>query len=307
MDNWYGKRYYSLNAYFQNRFGEKVHRISLDAGFTCPNRDGLISTGGCVYCGEAGARASYVDPEKDLSEQLRSGIEHIWKKTGARKYIAYFQAYSNTYADVPKLRSLYEEALSFPEVVGLSIGTRPDCIDAEKLDLLEEFARKTYVLIEYGVQTLDNKSLTTLNRGHSAEVSLDAIRDTKKRKSLDVLAHMILGLPGEDTAATLESIQKLVQYGTDAFKFHQLYVERDTVLEKWLREGRMNPLTLDEYLDTIEKILPIIPKDCVIHRLFADCSREKLLAPLWTLDKARSMALLDKRLQDKNITQGMLC
>ena len=300
------KRYFTLNAYLRKKYGARVHRVAIDAGFTCPNRDGTISSGGCAYCAEHGARAAYVDPEQSVKDQLLSGIAKISAKTGANLFIAYFQAYTNTYAPVETLEKLYREALSVPGVVGISVGTRPDCIDAEKLDLLEMLAQNTSVLIEYGVQTLNDNTLKKLNRGHDSAASIRAIRETKKRKGIEVLAHLILGLPGDSREDMIESAGVLVREGIDAFKFHQLFIERRTALEQVYRSGGFELLTLEEYIGVLCGIIPILPPEIVIHRLFADADKNKLIAPLWTLEKARNTALLDQVLEEKNIHQGSM-
>jgi uncharacterized protein len=307
MDSWYGKNYYSLNAFMRNKFGERVHRVSLDAGFTCPNRDGLLGTGGCVYCNEAGARAGYVDPGISIAGQLEKGIEVVRRKYGADKFIAYFQAYTNTYAGPDRLRKLYNEALSHPSVIGISIGTRPDCVDEEKLDLIEEIAGKYFVILEYGVESMKPETLKSINRGHGVPEIVKAVQETKKRKNINILAHLIFGLPGESTADMKSSVKSLVDLGIDAFKFHQLYVEKGTVLEKMYFENKVRILELQEYLEILCGILPDIPGNVVIHRLFGECGRESLIAPLWTLEKPQNLLKLERLLEKNGIRQGQNC
>jgi uncharacterized protein len=281
-----------------------VHRVSLDAGFTCPNRDGLIGTGGCIYCNEEGARAGYVDPEESITGQLEKGIDVVHKKYGAEKFIAYFQAYTNTYAGTEKLRELYYEALAHPSVIGISIGTRPDCIDPEKLDLIEEIASKYFVILEYGAESMKPESLIWMKRRHGVDETVKAIVETKKRKNIQVLAHLIFGLPGENPEDMKNSIVSLIGLSVDAFKFHHLYVEKNTALETLYLENKLKTLKLDEYLNILAGILPDIPRNIVIHRLFGECSRDKLAAPLWTADKTKNSNALDRLLEERNIYQG---
>jgi radical SAM protein (TIGR01212 family) len=302
--NGLSKHYHTANAYFQSVFGEKVHRVSIDAGFSCPNRDGTKGIGGCIYCNEAGSRARYVEPEKSVRDQVLQGIDSLGKKFDVRKFIAYFQAYSNTYADVSILGKIYSEALDFPEIVGISIGTRPDCINSEKLALIEKIAEEKWVMVEYGAQTMKNQTLELINRGHSVNETISAIQETKKRKNIQVLAHLIFGLPGEDFSDMKQSVKELVDLGVDAFKFHHLYVEKNTALEIMLNKGQVRLLKLEEYLELLCDIIPNLPERIVLHRLFGECAKENLIAPIWTLEKNKNLALLGRLLAEKNIRQG---
>lgn len=300
------RHYYSLSAFLQNKFGEKVYRVSIDAGFTCPNRDSSLGIGGCIYCNQQGARAGYVDPEVSVAEQIRKGIVIIKQRYGAKKFIAYFQAYTNTYANVEVLEQVYKTALEFPEIVGIAIGTRPDCIDEPKLDLIESIASKVYTIVEYGVQSLNPKTLVAINRKHSAKDSLRAIEMTKQRKNIDVLAHIIFGLPDETKDDMLNSLMGLIAAGIHSVKFHHLYVEKNTVLADWYNEGRFVPLDRKTYLDILVEAIGILPPNVVIHRLFGQSNKSVLIAPEWTLDKNFSLRLLDKMLLERNIWQGEL-
>jgi hypothetical protein len=306
MDNkpFGGKAYNSLSYFLKQKFGEKIYRVSIDAGFSCPNRDGTKGVGGCIYCNEKGARAGYVNPDVDVKEQIRRGMEIIRGRYKAKKFIAYFQAYSNTYAPVEKLREIYAPALEFPEIAGISIGTRPDCIDNEKLNLIEEIAQRKYTIIEYGVQSMKKTSLETISRAHGVDDTIRAINDTKKRKNIDILAHLIFGLPGETKDDMTETVRILVELGVTAFKFHHLYIEKGTALEKLYNCGLYSPLGLDEYTDILSEVISIIPPRVVIHRLFGQCDRENLIAPLWTIDKQRLITEFELELEKRGITQG---
>jgi uncharacterized protein len=303
--NWHGKRYHSLNSFFLEHFNEKVYRVALDAGFTCPNRDGTKGTGGCIYCNEEGSRASYVDPKKSVKEQLKEGIRLIHSRTGAKKFIAYFQAYTNTYHDdVDFLEKLYTEALNVPDVVGLSIGTRPDCVPDPVLDMLEKIAENHYVLLEFGAQSMKDSTLKDINRRHSAADMTDAVTRVKKRAGIDVLAQVIFGLPKEKTADMKNSVLELVRMGVNAFKFHHLYVEKNTLLEKLYYAEKLPLLTLEEYLEILCAVIPLLPERVVLHRLFGQCSKETLVAPHWTLDKNANLEKLEKLLEERKIMQG---
>lgn len=301
---WNGKPYHSLNYELKQIFGEKVYRISIDAGFTCPNRDGTLGRGGCIYCNEAGARAQYVNPEMSIEQQIRHGMRVIGQRYRARKFIAYFQAYTNTYAPVEVLERSYRQALKFSEVVGISIGTRPDCIDDDKLKLIEEIAQDYYTIIEYGAQSMHNSTLTKINRCHTVEDTINAIIRTKERKGIQVLAHLIFGLPGEDTLMMQQSVQQLVKLGVDAFKFHHLYIEKRTVAAKLYQIGKITPLDRDIYIDLLIEVISKLPRRIVLHRLFGESNRERLIAPVWTLEKTINLRILEQRMRERGIYQG---
>ncbi len=298
------ERYFSGGEFFKNIFGEKVYRISIDAGFTCPNRDGTKGTGGCIYCNAGGSKAAYVNSNLDIPSQIEYGIKIFKEKKKVSKFIAYFQAFSNTYAPLERLKKIYQVAIDMPEIAGISIGTRPDCIDDEKLDFFEELAKKKFLMIEYGVQTLNNKSLEFINRGHSAELSIEAIKKTKERKNIFVLAHLILLLPYDNFNQMLLTVKKLVKLGIDGFKFHHLYVEKGTALENLYYEGKIKLLELKEYIEMLGEIISYIPKNIAIHRLFGECDKNSLVAPEWTLYKTKNLNILRDFLSKNDIYQG---
>ena len=305
MKTWHGKRYNSLNSFFLEHFNEKVYRVSVDAGFTCPNRDGTKGTGGCIYCGEEGARAAYVDPSKSVKDQLKEGTRLIRERTKAKKFLAYFQAYSNTYHDnVDALEKIYLEALDVPGVAGISIGTRPDCVNGPILDMLQQLSEKTWLMVEYGVQSMNEGTLREINRRHTVNDIVQAVEMTKKRPGINVLAHVIFGLPKETRGDMIDSVKQLVGLGVDAFKFHHLYVEKNTTLERLYYADKVKMLTLDEYLGVLLEVIPSLPEHVVLHRLFGQCSADKLVAPHWTLDKNGNQDKLDKLLEEKGVWQG---
>lgn len=297
------KCYHTFNAFLREKFGEKVYRVSLDAGFTCPNRDGFLGTGGCIYCNEAGSRAGYVDPEIPAREQFAKGAEIIRRKYNARKFIAYFQAYTNTYAPPEKLREIYSEVTSHPDVVGISIGTRPDMIDPAKLDAVADAACGKWALIEYGAQSMRDETLRRIRRMHSVADTENAIRLTRER-GIDVLAHVIFGLPGETPDIMKQSVARLVELGVNAFKFHHLYVEKGTALEAMYHRGEFEVIAKQDYMELLLEVIPTLPRETVIHRLFGQCSPDTLIAPSWTLHKNELIRELEKLLEKREISQG---
>ncbi|MCX7882771.1 MAG: TIGR01212 family radical SAM protein [Brevinematales bacterium] len=299
----WGKRpYYALKVYLEKRFGFPVKRIALDAGFTCPNRDGKLSRGGCVYCGEEGARASYVQPELSPREQLLSRMR-FWEKRGFRGgYIAYFQAYTNTYGEQQRLRALYDSVL-VPGVVGVFIGTRPDCLDDGVLEVLTYLAQKTWVTVEVGVQSTHDPTLALLHRGHKASDSREALRRLREAH-VERLVHVIGGLPGETQEIFLKTIADVQEWGCEAIKFHHLFVERNTLLEKWYHEEKIVLLSREEYIMWLVEALVRLDPEIVIHRLFGDCEKDRLVAPLWTLEKAKNVALVEQFMGFRDLWQG---
>ncbi len=285
--------YRTVGEYWKSKFGEKVYRISIDAGFTCPTRDGTKGKNGCIFCDEKGNRPHYVEPSLTVSEQVKAGIERL-KKRGISKFIAYFQAYTNTYAPTSILRKKYYEALKFPEVVGISISTRPDCINEENLDLIEEIAKDYYTIIELGVQSVHQKSLDRVSRSHSVEDSREAIKMIKERGNIEIVAHLIIGLPGEDEDAIIETADTIREWDVDGVKLHHLYVVKGTVLEKEYREGKIkvfeNP---KEYARIARKVIEHLSPSIIIHRFQGYAPKEELIAPDWTSNRfiARQLIL----------------
>jgi hypothetical protein len=294
-----------LSSYLRNRFGGRVSRIPVDAGFTCPNRDGTLGTGGCTFCGEEGARAAFVNLGLPVKEQIAAGIRRANVRYGAEKYLVYFQAYSNTYGTAEQLRELYDTALSFNGVVGIMAGTRPDCLPGSVLNVIGEYARKTWFTVELGAQSMHDAALARVNRGHSAADTTHAVQ-ALRASGADVLAHVILGLPGETGEMMLESVRVLDSLGIRAWKFHQLMVERGTAMEADLQNGTIAAIGLENYCDVLSEALALISPDAVIHRLFGTSDPERLLAPLWTLDRNASENRLLKAMRAKNYIQGCL-
>lgn len=303
MLQWGNKRYLSLNYYLRQKFGGKVFKIPLDAGFTCPNRDGTISTGGCLFCSARGSGDFAGKRECSIEEQFASGTTMMHKKWSSGKYIAYFQAFSNTYAPVDRLRKLYYSALAQTGVVGLAIATRPDCIEPDVLDLLEEINRQTYLWVELGLQSTHNRTAKLLNLGYDYDTFLDTLQCLRER-DIDVCAHMILGLPGETHEDMRKTGQILSQLPLQGIKIHLLHLMKETGLVGLYEAGGLSFLSLNEYVGLVVDILEILPPSFVIHRLTGDSPRAQLIGPQWSLNKWEVLNSIDAELERRNTWQG---
>jgi uncharacterized protein len=296
------KPYNTFTTELRRRFGCRVQRVSLDAGFTCPNRDGSAGTGGCTFCGDRGAAAVGVPIELPLEEQLRQSKAYLVRKFRAEKFLAYFQAYSNTYATVRELEPLYASVLSDPEVVGLIIGTRPDCLADDVLDMLAEFARKTYLWLEIGMQSMHDRTLARINRGHDHACSADAIMRARQRGIL-VCAHLIIGLPGETREEMLASVHELNRLGVDGVKIHHLHVLKGSRLaEEYMGVG-LPLLDRDEYVQLVCDAVERLDEKILIHRLMGD-GRTELLAPDWSRRKLEVLNMIDAEFAKRGSRQG---
>lgn len=299
-----GKRYHSLNYFLRNKFnGQKTFKISLDAGFTCPNRDGKVAKGGCIFCSERGSGDFAGDRLSSIDEQFTDIKEMMNKKWKDGKYIAYFQAYTNTYAPVEVLKEKYDEALAQENVVGLAIATRPDCLEEDVLDLLEEYSKKLYTWVELGLQTSNDNTATFINRGYKLEVFKKAVEELHKR-NIDVVAHIIFGLPGESKEDMLNTIKYISKLPIKGVKMHLLHVMKNTRLEKLLDEGKFKLLEMDEYIDLITESITMLPQDVVIHRLTGDAPRDLLVGPMWSLKKWEVLNAIDDKLEAEDLYQG---
>ena len=297
------KRYNDLNTYLRNLFGCRVQKITVDAGLTCPNRDGTIASGGCIYCNIRGSGTGAHAKGLSVLQQLTNGKKLLSRRYQAKKFIAYFQSFSNTYAPLSVLKSLYEEALSVEDIVGLSVGTRPDCVDEPVLDLLQNYAQRCLVWVEYGLQSANDKTLALINRGHDVQCFIDAVEKTKTR-GIKICAHVILGLPHEtreDMLRTAATIQKL---GIDGIKLHLLYVVQGTRLETLYRQGEFKCLEQQEYVDLVCDFLERISPAMVVQRLTSDPHPKELAAPTWSLKKTETLELIRKTLEKRDSCQG---
>lgn len=305
----HNKRFNSYAEYFRKNFGQRVQKLTINAGFTCPNRDGSISTGGCIYCNNDAFNPSYCNPQKPVAQQLAEGIEfHQVRYRRAKNYLAYFQAYSNTYAPLEKLKKLYDEALQFPGVIGLVIGTRPDCIDNEKLDYLSALSEKYYIIVEYGIESVYNRTLKKINRGHTFEQSVKAIENTTKR-GIKAGAHFIIGLPGESEQDIINSIDIISELPISTIKFHQLQIFKDTQLanEYLLNPAAFRLYNLDEYIDLMVKLAEKLNPAFVIERIAGEAPPRFLAGPNWGLLRVADIVrLFEKKLKSRDTWQGKL-
>lgn len=300
---WNGKRYHSLNYFLREKFGEKVFKISLDAGFSCPNRDGTISKGGCVFCSERGSGDFAGDRCFSITKQFEDIKAMMNKKWKDGKYIAYFQAYTNTYAPIDVLKAKYEEAVTQDDVVGLAIATRPDCLKDEVLNLLEEYSKKVYTWVELGLQTSKDDTAKLINRGYKLEVFEEAVKKLRER-NIDVVVHVIFGLPGESREDMLNTIGYLAKMDVQGIKLHLLHLMKNTPLEILYNKGMLKLLEMEEYLELITTAITMLPEEIVVHRLTGDAPRELLIGPIWSLRKWEVLNAIDKKLQDEDLYQG---
>lgn len=289
--------YLSFNKYLKDKFGQKVYKISLDGGFTCPNRDGKTGTRGCIFCSKGGSGDFAESREMSITEQIESGKKKVEKKIKSGKYIAYFQAFTNTYAPVEILRQKYEEAINHPDIVALSIATRPDCLGDDVLRLLDETNKIKPVFVELGLQTIHQKSAKYIRRGYDLSVYDKAVRDLKKI-GVNVVVHVILGLPNESENDMLETVKYVCESGANGIKLQLLHVIDGTDLANDYEKGLFKTLEFDEYVNLIVKCVKIIPKDIVIHRLTGDGAKKDLIAPLWSADKKRVLNAINKALRE---------
>lgn len=298
-----GHRYYKYSHFLRTRFGQKIHRVTVDGGFTCPNVDGTVALGGCVYCDNRSFSPNRRLPKIPILNQLDRGIRIVDQLYSPDDYLVYFQAATNTYAPVDKLRRLYDEALSHPRARGIVIGTRPDCVPDEVLDLIQGYTREYFVAIEYGLQSIHQRSLDWMNRGHDAACFFDAVARTKGR-GIDISAHIILGLPGESLVDMLATVDAVATSGVDGIKIHNLHVVSDTPMEAEYRQGKIPIYERDEYVDLLICALERLPPEMVVHRVTGDAPPEYLIAPLWVKRKAEFLQALDRVLAERDTWQG---
>lgn len=303
------KRYNSYVGYFKEKYGKRLQKIVIDAGFSCPNRDGSISRGGCTFCDNAAFHPSYSTPDKSIMLQMEEGMEfHKKRYRTTTDYLAYFQPYSNTYAPLDKLKSLYEEALAHPSVAGLVIGTRPDCIDAEKLDYLAELSKRTIVIIEYGIETIHDKTLLRINRGHTYQQAVDAVNETAKR-GITQGAHFIFGLPGESKEEMLATAVEINKLPLQSVKFHQLQIVKGTAMEKeFMRQPQdFVQFKLDEYIDFFIDFLELLKPDIYIERFAGEVPPRFVNSTPWgQIRNTELLRMLETRLIERDTYQSRL-
>jgi radical SAM protein (TIGR01212 family) len=300
------KRYNTFSSELKKRFGCKVQRISVDAGFTCPNRDGTLDTKGCIYCGGHGSGSYGIRRELSITGQIADGKDVMSRKYRALKYLAYFQPYSNTYASVEHLSRVYHEALGVPDVVGLVIATRPDCLPNDVLDLLAVINGQTYLWLEIGLQSVHDRNLTAINRRHDYACFVDAVKRAKLR-NINVCAHIILGLPGESREEMLASTSEINRLGIDGVKLHLLHIMRGTRLAGLYYNGEVKVLERDDYAGLVSDYLELLQPRIMIHRLTGDGGHDNLIAPLWSLNKFELLNLIDSEMLQRGTFQGSRC
>ena len=303
MKEWNGKRYHSLNYFLRNKYGEKIYKIPLDGGFTCPNRDGKVAKGGCTFCSSHGSGDFAGSRILTITEQFDDRKKVMEKKWNKGKYIAYFQAYTNTYAPIEELREKYSQAIAEENVVALSIATRPDCLGDDVLELLEEMSKKVYLWVELGLQTINDETAENFNRGYKFEVFKEGIKKLQDR-GIEVVVHSIFGLPGETKEDMLKTIDYIAHSGAQGIKFHLLHLMKYTKMAEQYYNGEFEFLSEEDYIDLICEGISMIPEDMVVHRLTGDAPRATLIGPMWSLKKWEVLNAIDKALVDRDIWQG---
>lgn len=296
------KRYNQYSAHLKNKFGVKVYKITLDAGFSCPNRDGTISTGGCIFCDEGGSFSQAHSNLLSIEEQVEEGIKTLSKRFKAEKFMSYFQAFSNTYKPVKELEKIYNSALNHPDITGISIGTRPDCIDDDKIKLISSYKKDYYTWIEYGLQSIHDKTLKKINRGHDFDCFLRAYEKTKEA-GINVCVHVIFGL-WETHDEIMQTAQKLAELNVDGVKIHMLCALENTKLAQIYKEGGIDFMSEDEYVKTVCDFLEYLPETTTIHRLAGNGMSSELIAPKWLGKKFDCLNKIDREFINRNSYQG---
>ena len=285
--------YKTANDYYKEKFGCKVYKLSLDGGFTCPNRDGTVSTGGCIFCSALGS-GEFAESGNNITKQLEKAKQRVDAKIKSGKYIAYFQSFTNTYAPLIKLKSLFYEAIAPDYIIGLNIGTRPDCLPDSTIELLSKLNKIKPVTVELGLQTSDNAVANYINRGYNSAIYTDAVFRLKKA-GITVITHIIIGLPNDNPVNTTKFA---VASGTDGIKFHLLHILKNTKLAQEYEQGKIKELSLEEYAEMLKRCIAVLPNHIVVHRITGDGAKRNLIAPLWSADKKKTLNFLNKYLQD---------
>ncbi|NNL15542.1 MAG: TIGR01212 family radical SAM protein [Flavobacteriaceae bacterium] len=299
------KRYNAYSSFIKKRFNERVQKISLDTGFTCPNRDGTKGVGGCTYCNNNTFNPDYCKPDKSITQQLDEGISVFSKKYKTQCYLAYFQAYTNTYADMELVKQLYKEAIAHPKVVGLVIGTRPDCISEELIDFLSQLAKGYFISLEFGIESTLDRTLRIVNRCHTYHETVDAY-ELAKNRGLHLGAHLIIGLPGESRDDILNHAIELSKRPINSLKLHHLQVVKHTMMAKQYKENpkQLSFYTADEYIELICEFVTLLRPDIIIERFISQSPHHLLIAPKWNLKNFEIVAKIDKKLEEKDQWQG---
>lgn len=300
-----GLRYFAYNFYLRNRFGQRIQKVSVDAGFTCPNVDGSKATGGCTFCDNRSFSPSRRVPRVNILGQIDDGIRRLKTRYKVDRFLAYFQPATNTYGPVEKLRTLFEQALEHPQVVGLAIGTRPDCVPDDVLDLLEALAGRTYLSVEYGLQTMHDRSLVWMNRAHDHAMTVDAVERSRGR-GFEICAHIMLGLPGESHDDMLATAREAARLPLDSVKIHNLYAVRNTPLADQVARGDVTLMERDDYVRTLVDFLELLPPGYIVERVSGDAPPDYLIGPAWCLDKPGLRSAVDAEFARRDTWQGRL-
>lgn len=303
----HARRYNDFSTYFKSKFEGRVQKVSVDAGFTCPNRDGSKALNGCSYCNNKTFNPDYCGLEKSITEQLNQGVSFFASKYNSIRFLAYFQAYSNTYAEVEVLKERYGEALKHPAVIGLVLGTRPDCVTPEVLDYLQELSQQCYVMVEFGVESVKDETLQRINRGHDFAAAQWAITETARR-GIHNCAHLILGLPGESREDFLNQAREMSRLPVENLKLHQLQIHKGTRMAKEFaqRPNDFQLFEVDEYIELVIDYLELLRPSIVLERFVSQAPKDLLIAPLWGLKNFEFVAKMEKRLAERNTWQGRL-
>ncbi|GIM32610.1 TIGR01212 family radical SAM protein [Paraclostridium bifermentans] len=298
------KRYHTWNYYLRSNFGEKVFKVSINAGFSCPNIDGTVAYGGCTYCSKQGSGDFAGNPNDNLIKQFEDIKEMMHKKWHNAKYIGYFQAFTNTHAPVSVLKEKYETILNLDDVIGLSISTRPDCLPDDVLEYLSELNKKTNLWVELGLQTIHDETSKIINRGHDYNTFLEGVEKLKKH-NIKTVVHIINGLPGEDYNMMMETAKAVADLGVHGIKIHLLHVLKETPMENMLKKGMFNLMEKDDYINLVCDQLEIIPSEMVVHRLTGDGKRDEIVGPMWSLKKWEVLNAIDDTMRERDSYQGI--
>ena len=298
-----GHRFYSYNYFLRQRYGFRVQKVSIDAGFTCPNVDGTVTTGGCTFCDNRSFSPSRRVPRVGVTDQIEEGIRRLQLRYQCDHFTAYFQPATNTYAPVEQLRGLYQEALAHPQVLALAIGTRPDCVPDPVMGLLEEISESSDLSVEYGIQTIHNRSLDWMNRGHHHDISLEALHRSVGR-GFEVCVHIILGIPGETREDMLDTARAIASLPIDAVKIHNLYAVKNTVLADQIASGEVTLMEQKEYVTTLVDFLELLPSGMVVERISGDAPRDYFVGPAWCLNKSHIRNAVNQELANRDSWQG---
>lgn len=298
-----GLRYFAYNYHQRARFGQRIQKVSLDAGFTCPNVDGTVALGGCTFCDNRSFSPSRRVPRRDIWDQIDDGIRRLQRRYKCDRFTAYFQPATNTYAPVTRLRPLFERALSHPRIVALAIGTRPDCVPDDVLQLLTDVASQTHLSVEFGMQTVHNRTLDWMNRGHHHAATVDAVTRSHGR-GFEICLHVMLGLPGESHADMLDTAREVARLQVDSVKIHNLYVVKNTKLADQLAQGEVRLMERDDYIRTLVAFLELLPPQVVVERISGESPADYFIAPSWCLDKPAVRAALHSELERLDTWQG---